>query len=90
MTSAVLERETTEQTQTGGSKSEQAHIVMSPNADESHHGYVMRARIEGFAITALCGYTWVPNKSATGLPVCPECREIWDALPDDGGGWVRE
>lgn len=64
-------------------KSEQAHIVLVPwnEPDQTPQAYVMRARIEGFPITALCGYTWVPNKMATGLPVCEECRAIYEHDP---------
>lgn len=57
-------------------KGEVGHYVMSPNDDETNHAYVMRARFEGFPVEALCGYVWIPNKQATGLPVCPECEEI--------------
>lgn len=68
-------------------KSEQAHIVLKPpdETDETVHAYVMRARVEGFPVTALCGYTWVPHKSAEGLPVCEECREIYRHDPHGKG-----
>jgi len=75
---------------TSTDKPESAHYVMCPNDEETNHAYVMRARLEGFSVTALCGYTWVPHKMATGLPVCQECREIWESLPDTGGGDPRE
>jgi hypothetical protein len=75
---------------TSGDKSESAHIVISPNEDETHHAYVMRARLECFPVTALCGWVWVPKRMASDLPVCSECKDIWDSLPDDGKGWVRE
>lgn len=66
-------------------KSEQAHIVMVPpgETDETPQAYVMRARVEGFPITALCGYTWVPNKQATGLPVCEECKFLYENVGKD-------
>lgn len=67
-----------------------AHYVISPDPEESNHAYVMRARIEGFEVEALCGFVWVPQKMATGLPVCLPCREVFDMLPDDGGGDPRE
>lgn len=96
MTTTLLERLGTdtvldEQEQTG--KSEQAHIVLEKGEEETAHAYVMRARIEGFPVTALCGYTWVPKQKATGLPICPECEAIFkndplgkgdrDNLPDE-------
>lgn len=81
---------TEERVQTSDNKPESAHYVLAPDDTETNHAYVMRARFEGFPVTALCGYTWVPNKQATGLPVCSECQEFWDSLPDDGGGAPRE
>lgn len=41
---------------------------------------VMAAMVDGVAITALCGKTWVPTRDGTKFPVCPECREIWESL----------
>ncbi len=38
-------------------------------------------------VTALCGWTWIPRRSAaTGddlgdLPVCPRCKDIHDSMP---------
>jgi len=66
-------------------KSEQAHIVMVPpgEPDQTPQAYVMRARVEGFPVTALCGYTWVPNKQATGLPVCEECKFLYEHVGAD-------
>ena len=75
---------------TSKDKSESAHIVISPNPNETHHAYVMRARLDSFPVTALCGWVWVPKRMASDLPVCSECKDIWDSLPDDGEGFVRE
>lgn len=86
MTATYVEEEIT----TSTNKPESAHYVLSPDPEETNHAYVMRARIEGFPVVALCGYTWIPNKAAADLPHCQECREIFDALPDDGGGLPRE
>ena len=88
MTDLLTRPEVEQQTQTGSGPGEQAHIVWVPEEfGESPHAYVMRARIEGFEVQALCGYVWVPNKMATGLPVCPYCEDIYNAHvsnPDDG------
>ena len=73
-----------EQITTSTDKPESAHIIVkvpSGEDDETPHAYVMRARVEGFPIVALCGYTWVPNKMATGLPVCAECKDIYENDP---------
>jgi hypothetical protein len=81
MTSSILERSETDTTieieekfTTSNDKPNSAHIVMVPEGekDQTPQAYVLRSRIEGFPITALCGFTWVPNKQAAGLPVCGE------------------
>ena len=79
MTATITE----ERILTSTNKPEAAHIVMVPpgESDETPQAYVMRARIEGFPVTALCGFTWVPNKMATGLPVCGECKAIYEHDP---------
>lgn len=76
-----------QQVVTSDDKPNSAHIVMVPpgEADESPQAYVMRARIEGFPVTALCGFTWVPEKQATGLPVCSECLSIYENDPNGFG-----
>lgn len=87
MSTAVLERETVTAPVPQTGKAEQAHIVMVPpgEPDQTPQAYVMRARVEGFPVTALCGYTWVPNKQATGLAVCPECKAIFEHDPHGKG-----
>ena len=88
MSTMTDERVITE-TLTSTDKPESAHIVMTPpgEPDETPHAYVMRARIEGFPVTAICGFTWIPNKPATGLPVCQECNDIYESEDrgDDSG-----
>lgn len=56
-----------------------AHIVMVPpgESDETPQAYVLRARVEGFPITALCGYTWIPGRDPKPLPVCSRCLDIY-------------
>lgn len=89
MTTTSLDERTDERVitaeQTTTDKAEQAHIVMVPpgESDETPQAYVMRARVEGFPVTALCGYTWVPNKMATGLPVCEECKFLYENVGAD-------
>jgi hypothetical protein len=39
--------------------------------------YVTRAIVEGFPVTALCGYTWVPSKDPRDKPVCSGCLDIY-------------
>ena len=44
----------------------------------------MRSAIEGVAVIALCGKKWVPNRDPQKYPVCPTCKEIFDALKAAG------
>lgn len=70
---------------TSNDKNNSAHIVLERGEDETAHAHVMRARIEGFPVTALCGHIWVPNRKATGLPVCSECKDIFEHDPNGFG-----
>lgn len=91
MTTTLLEPvvTTTPQVETSTDKPESAHIVMVPEGepDQTPQAYVMRARVEGFPITAVCGFVWIPNKQATGLPVCDECQAIHDFLMSGKDGF---
>lgn len=82
------------QTTTTDVPEDAAHIVPVPpdQPDLSPQAYVLRARIEGFPVTAICGYTWVPEKNPEPLPVCSSCMSEYlkygdkygdrDKLPD--------
>lgn len=77
---------TDERIVTSTNKPESAHIVMDPDRERDEpHAYLMAARIEGFPVTALCGFTWIPSKQATGLPVCQECLDIFQNDPNGFG-----
>ena len=65
-----------------------AHIVKT-DPGESATAKVLEARIYGTPLTALCGYVWVPSRDPKQLPVCQECKSIYemykafnDGLPD--------
>ena len=42
------------------------------------------ATIMGTPVVALCGKVWVPSRAPEKFPVCPECKEIWESINDDG------
>lgn len=42
---------------------------------------IMASAVEGTAVIALCGKKWVPSRNPDRYPVCPECKEIFEALP---------
>ena len=51
-----------------------AHIVDGGGAGAE--AIILEARINGLPVVALCGYTWVPHRDPTRLPVCQECVRI--------------
>lgn len=62
-----------------------AHIVLLPKElrdATTPQAYVLMARVQGFAITALCGYTWIPSKDPKPMPVCGKCKDIYSHDPN--------
>jgi hypothetical protein len=43
---------------------------------------LMRAMVEGTPVRALCGKLWVPTRDPERFPICPQCREIHESLPE--------
>ena len=54
-----------------------AHIV-KVKPGESAAAKVMEARIYGTQLEALCGYVWIPSRDPKQLPMCQECKSIYD------------
>lgn len=81
MTDELVQTSTTDQPE------QAAHIVRVPpgQLDTTPQAYVLRARIEGFEVTALCGYTWIPEKDPVPLPICVDCVEIYRQDPKGHG-----
>jgi hypothetical protein len=44
---------------------------------------ILEATVTGTPIRALCGKVWVPSRDPQRFPVCPECKEIYESLPDE-------
>ena len=71
------------QTTTTDEPVEAAHIVMVPGPmkalypEMTPQSYVLDARINGYPVVALCGYTWIPQKDPEPLPVCSACLDIY-------------
>lgn len=95
MTTAVIERTeddthvvTEDEIQTTDNPDEAAHMVVVPpeEKDQTPQAYVLRARIEGFPIIAICGHIFIPQKDASGLSACSPCWEIYKSLVKDHGG----
>jgi hypothetical protein len=45
----------------------------------------MDSAVNGTAMRALCGKVWVPSRDPERFPICPECKEIYESLPEGEG-----
>jgi tRNA(Ile2) C34 agmatinyltransferase TiaS len=54
-----------------------AHIV-KVGPGESATAKILEARVMGTPIEALCGHVWVPSRDPKQLPVCEECKSIYE------------
>lgn len=41
---------------------------------------VAEAYVNGTPVIALCGKIWVPSRDPEKYPVCPSCKEIYNAM----------
>lgn len=46
---------------------------------------IVRAAVDGVAITALCGKKWKPSRNPEKYPICPTCQEIYEGMPGGEG-----
>jgi len=54
-----------------------AHIVKT-EPGENAAAKVLEARINGTPLEALCGHVWVPSRDPKQVPMCQECKDIYD------------
>lgn len=54
-----------------------AHIVKT-EPGENAAAKVLEARIYGTPLEALCGHVWVPSRDPKQLPICEECKSIYE------------
>ena len=47
---------------------------------------IMAAYVDGTPVVALCGKTWVPSRDPKRYPVCPDCKDLYDRVPDGPTG----
>ena len=45
---------------------------------------IVDSAVSGTPVVALCGKVWVPSRDPKRFPVCPECKEIYESLPEGG------
>ena len=46
---------------------------------------MLEARIYGTPVEALCGHVWVPSRDPKQLPLCEECKSIYDMYKSFNG-----
>lgn len=56
-----------------------------PGDEEKFSHYVKKQKILESAITgqpvrALCGKLWTPTRDPEKFPVCPECKDVYEAV----------
>lgn len=44
---------------------------------------IVESAVTGEPVIALCGKVWVPGRDPSKFPVCPECKKIFDSMPED-------
>jgi hypothetical protein len=54
-----------------------AHIVKT-EPGESATAKVTEARVFGTPLEALCGHVWVPSRDPKQLPLCEDCKSIYE------------
>lgn len=74
----LLVEEKTEQQVQAGDHERFAHYVKKDKIVES--------AVLGGAVVALCGKVWVPSRDPKKFPVCPECKEIYEGMPEGSNG----
>lgn len=45
---------------------------------------ILESALSGEPVKALCGKTWVPGRDPEKFPVCPICKEIYEAMRQTG------
>lgn len=43
---------------------------------------ILESAVTGKPVKALCGKVWTPGRDPEKFPVCPSCKEIYEALSD--------
>jgi hypothetical protein len=44
---------------------------------------IVDSAVLGIPVVALCGKKWVPSRDPKRFPVCPDCKRIYESLPED-------
>lgn len=75
LSGSTLVEERTETNYSDGDHERFAHYVLKDKIVES--------AVTGEPVIALCGKVWVPGRDPSKFPVCPDCKKIYDSMPED-------
>jgi hypothetical protein len=45
---------------------------------------IVDSAVSGSPVVALCGKVWVPSRDPKRFPICPDCKKIYESLPEGG------
>ena len=45
---------------------------------------IVDSAVSGTPVIALCGKKWVPSRDPSRFPVCPDCKRIYESIPEGG------
>jgi len=71
---------------------EETAVRPAPSDGDGDHErfahYVLKDKIVdsavlGTPVVALCGKKWVPSRDPKRFPVCPDCKRIYESIPED-------
>ena len=43
---------------------------------------IVESAVLGTPVVALCGKVWTQSRDPKKFPVCPECKEIYESMPN--------
>ena len=43
---------------------------------------IVDSAVSGTPVVAVCGKVWVPSRDPKKYPICPECKDIYESLPE--------
>jgi hypothetical protein len=88
-TRPTVEFDTATDRETETAEPTSAHIVKA-GPGENGAALVLEARIMGTPIEALCGFVWVPSKDPKQLPICEQCKSIYEMYRSFSDGVNRD
>lgn len=70
-------------------ENEEAFRVDDGSGDHDRYSHyvskedIVRSSMTGTPVRTLCGKKWTPKSNPEKYPVCPECKELFEQLPEN-------